>query len=85
MNTAIVTKVGSSPQLTTEPLDSTPQPDHAALGMSETKANVTEKSLPAPVMSNQVAKSLLKHSLQLAVDNLFDNGTVEELLISSMQ
>jgi hypothetical protein len=51
--------------------------DPAATVNIETKPNATNDT---SLMSNGVVKAFLRHSLQLAVENLFDSGTVEELM-----
>jgi hypothetical protein len=51
--------------------------DPAAMANIETKPSVNSDT---SLMSNGVVKAFLKHSLQLAVENLFDSGTVEELM-----
>ena len=51
--------------------------DPAATVNIEVKPNATNNASLTP---NGVVKAFLKHSLHLAVENLFDSGTVEELM-----
>jgi hypothetical protein len=78
----MITRVGYDAQTIVGFPDTQSKPDPAALmGLDKKPRSANNSS----VMSNRVVKTFLKHSLQLAVDNLFESGTVEELMNSSMQ
>ncbi|TVY81433.1 hypothetical protein LSUE1_G001778 [Lachnellula suecica] len=53
----------------------------AAIMSFEKKSSSSDTS---SLISNRVVKTFLKHSLKLAVDNLFESGTVEDLMNNTL-